>query len=318
MARYVRNAAVLLKLESTYGTDPTPTGGANALLVSDLTYPEFVAQNVDRGNVKPYFGNDEQLVGTYHQTCGFSVELAGSGAAGTEPAWGALLQAMGFEEDVQASYVAYTPVTEGILSCTIYFYDSGVFHKFTGARGTARLVLKVGEKPRLVCTFTGLYNTLTAAAVPAVTLTPWVTPLIVNNANSGQLTLGATYSAGGISSGTEFCSQGLEIDLANEIAVTQMVGCVSADITDRKPVADLVLELDAAAEVSGMAAVLANTLSAVSMEHGTAAGNIVLVHMPKVQRINPRKEELNGLRLIGYQGIVKPDAGNDEIVIVAK
>jgi hypothetical protein len=32
--RYVRNSAILAKTETTYGTDPTPTGGANAILVS--------------------------------------------------------------------------------------------------------------------------------------------------------------------------------------------------------------------------------------------------------------------------------------------
>ena len=36
-ARYVRNSAILAKVEGTYGTDSTPTGAANAVLVSNLS-----------------------------------------------------------------------------------------------------------------------------------------------------------------------------------------------------------------------------------------------------------------------------------------
>jgi hypothetical protein len=37
------------------------------------------AQNVERGNIRPYLGGDEQLVGTRYVEMGFDVELVGSG-----------------------------------------------------------------------------------------------------------------------------------------------------------------------------------------------------------------------------------------------
>lgn len=318
MARYVRQAAVLLELEAVYGTDIVPTPGADALLVKDLTYPEFVANNVDRDNIKPYFGNNEQLVGTRHQTCGFKVELAGSGAAGTAPPWGKSLLACAFAEDVQAAYVAYTPITDAIKSATIYWYDSGVFHKFTGTMGNPKLSVKVGEIPYIEFTMTGLYNTLTAAALPAITLSAWTKPLVASKVNTGSLTFGGTYAAGVVTGGTGYCSTGLEVDMGNQVDFTAMIGCERVDVSDRKANANFMLELTAAEEVAAMAIVENNTLANVSIEHGTVAGNIVLISMPKVQRINPRKDDLNGLRMISYEGIVTPNTGNDEIVIVAK
>ena len=47
MARYIRNTLVLFKVESTPGTDATPTGAADAVLVSDLSINPLDANNID-------------------------------------------------------------------------------------------------------------------------------------------------------------------------------------------------------------------------------------------------------------------------------
>jgi len=320
MPRYVRSTAILLELETTYGVDPVPTAGADALLASNLGYPDFVANNVDRGNIKPYFGSDQQLVGTHYQKCSFDLEIAGSGTAGTAPAWAKALLACGFSETlVAATYAEYKPLTDNQPSCTIYWYDSGVFHKLTGAKGTVKPMLKVGEKPVLHFEFTGIYNTLTAAAVPAVTLTAWQQPLVATDSNTADLTFGATYAAGAITGGTTYPSLGLETDVANKVDFTPLIGRESVEITDRQAALSITLELTAAQEVSFMADVLANTYRAISMQHGLVAGNTVLIHAPQVQLFNPKKAALNDVRLLQYDGrLVPTTAGNDELVIVAK
>ena len=45
MSRLARKTAILAKIETTYNTDPTPTGAANAVLISNPNY-KFSAQNV--------------------------------------------------------------------------------------------------------------------------------------------------------------------------------------------------------------------------------------------------------------------------------
>ena len=82
MSRLIRNTAILAKTETVYGVDAVPTGAANALLVSNLSINPLNAQNVDRNNIRPYLGGDEQLVGSRYVEMGFDVELVGAGTPG--------------------------------------------------------------------------------------------------------------------------------------------------------------------------------------------------------------------------------------------
>ena len=91
------------------------------------------------------------------------------------------------------------------------------------------------------------------------------------------------------------------------------------DITQRALQGSLKLDLTAAQEVTFYGTVLAATLQAVSIVHGTTGGNKVLVHQPSVQLYDVTKEELNGRRLIGYKtrGVPTPGGnGNDEFRLV--
>jgi hypothetical protein len=42
-----------------------------------------------------------------------------------------------------------------------------------------------------------------------------------------------------------------------------------------------------------------------------------MLHMPAVQLINPKKEELQGKRLIGFDMRILPSSGNDELRIIS-
>jgi hypothetical protein len=320
MARYTRNTAILVKIETTYGVDSVPTGGANAILVSNQSINPLNAQNVDRALVRPYFGGSEQLTGTRYKEVSFDVEFVGSGTAGTAPAWGPLLRACGMAETVTASTrVDYLPITNSQESVTVYYFDDGVRHVLLGARGTFTLNLKVGEIPRLGFRFQGIDGGDTAVANPSVTLTNFRTPEVVVDANSADVTFGATHSASGapaLTGGTTYPSQGLELDIANKVSYVALLGGEGHDITDRQATGKVNLDLTAAQEVSFMSTVKANTLQSVGLQHGTQAGFRGLVFMPAVQLINPSKQEVEGRRLIGHDLRVNPSAGNDELRIV--
>lgn len=320
MTRYVRNTAILAKIESPYGADATPVGATDALLVSDLSINPLNAQNVDRNNIRPYFGASEQLVGTSFVECGFSVELVGSGTAGTAPAWGKLLRACGFAETITAmTRVDYNPVSSLFESLTIYWYDDGVLHKLLGARGTAQVMLNLADRPMMRYSFTGLYGGVSAAALPSVTLTAFKTPEVVTDTNSGDITWGATHSLMGapaLVGGTVYPSKGLELDLGGSVNFRPLLGKETVEITDRAITGRLSLDLEPAAEVSFLADVRANTVSSLGMTHGTVTGTKTLVFAPKVQRINPVKEDDQGQRLLGYSLRLVPNMGNDELRIV--
>ena len=61
MALLNRKRVILLELESSYGTDPTPTG-ADAILVRDLSITPQASDDVSRDLIRPYLGASRQLL----------------------------------------------------------------------------------------------------------------------------------------------------------------------------------------------------------------------------------------------------------------
>ncbi len=320
MGRLIRKTAILAKIETTYGTDATPTGVDNALVVSNLSINPLNAQNVDRAIIRAYLGASEQLVGTNYVEMGFDIELVGSGVLGEAPAWGPLMRSIGFAETVtEDTRVDYTPVSDVFESATIYWYDDGVLHKGFGARGTATMDLTVGQKPVISFKFVAINGGIAAASNPATTLTAWRVPQIVIDANSGNLTFGATHAAvvaPVLVGGTPYPSQGLTIDLGISAPFEPLLGEESVPITDRQITGSIKLKQTAAQEVSMYTDVLATTKRSIGLVHGTVANDKVLVFMPSVQLTEPTKEELNGSRMIGYKLRAIPVSGNDELRIV--
>jgi len=319
MTRYIRNTAILAKLEATQGTDSVPTGSANALLVSDVSINPLNAQNVDRDLIRPYFGGSEQLVGTAFKEVSFTVELAGSGTAGTAPAWGALVEACGFLGSGAAGFRQFAPDSPANQkSCTIYYFDDGVRHRLLGAKGTFTLGAGVGDRPTLAFTFQGINGGDTAVANPAVTLSAWRAPLVVTEANSGDVKMGGTYATGAVTSGTAYTSRGLEIILGNTVSFTPLLGKEFIDLSARAVTGTIQMDLTASQQVALMTDVKSNALSSMSLEHGSAPGAIVGVFMGAVQLINPTQQEINGRRLIGFELRSVPVVGNDDLIIYTR
>jgi hypothetical protein len=317
--RRIRKTAILAKIESVYKTDPVPTGAANSILVSDLEINPLNSENVDRDLVRAYLGGSEQLVGTAFLEMGFTVELQGAGAAGTAPAWGPLMRACGFAETVTAgNRVEYNPISDSEESVTIYWYDDGVLHKGLGCRGSFELEANIGQRPVLRFRFVCIDGGISAAANPSQTLTGWIKPLVVTDTNTGDVTLGCTYSAGALSSGTAYPSSGITISSGIVATHTPMLGQETVEISDREVTGAIQLDLTAAEEVTFMGTVKANTTQSLGLVHGTTAGQIVVLYAPVVQLINPTKQEINGKRIIGYDLRMVPSIGNDELKIVAR
>lgn len=318
--RLIRNTAILFKQETTYGADATPTGAANALLVSNLSITPFNAQNVDRDIIRPFLGGSEQLVGTRYVQMGFDIELSGSGAVATAPAWGPLLLSCGFAETLTATFRAdYTPVSTGFKSATINWFDDGLMHKATGCRGNVMFKLGVGQRPVMSFSFTGMYATPVVATPGAVTLTAFKTPQVITDANTGDILLGGTHANGTaptIVGGQAFPSQGIEIDMGNKVDFNALLGGETVDLSQRSVTAKVMFDLDATQEAAAYAAVESNTLTTIGLQHGTVANQKVLLWMPFVQRINPTKGETNGKRLVGFDLRAVPTSGDDEIRVV--
>lgn len=315
MARKIKNTIILAKIEVTNGTPVVPAA-TDALQIADASF-DLDYKNVERNLIRSGMGHGGTLVGSRHVKIDFTCELFASGTAGTAPAWGRLLLACAMAEVVTpGSRVEYTPVSDGLKALTIQYYMDGIIHTAVGCMGTVTLSEPEGDRPTLKFSFVGADGGNAVSALPATTLTDWKTPEVVNAANSGKLTLGGVYAAGAVTGGVEYCSRGLEINLANDNKYISLLGCVGADITDRKPTGKFEIELTAAQEVAMRAEINANTATTVSLIHGSAAGKRVLVHAPRAVRLNPKYSDYEGIALLGCDFNVEPIAGNDELRIV--
>lgn len=319
--RYVRNSAILAKTEATYGTDPTPTGVANAILVSNLSITPLNAQNVSRDLIRGYFGGSEQLIGTAYVECKFDVELAGSGAAGTAPAYGPLLIGCGMAETVTATYhVVYDPISASQKGTTIWYYVDGVKHVLNGARGTFEIKMGLGERPVMSFTFLGLDGGVTATALPSQTLTAFKTPIAITDANTSDFTLGSALTLGSqipaIAGGTVYPSRGLSVNFGNTLNHVPLLGGESVDIVSRDTTGRVTLDLTAAQQASFHTDIKANTTTTATFLHGTTAGYKVILSAPAVQRINPTYTEQNGRVMTDMDLRFTPSTGNDEFKLV--
>jgi hypothetical protein len=316
MTRKVRNAIILAKIETTVGADAVPTGAANAILVSNQSI-EYTFNNVDRALVRGYFGASEQLAGTRYVSISYDVELSGSGTAGNAPAYGPLLRGCGLAEVVTAGQrVEYNPISTGLEALTHYYYDDGLLHKALACRGTVELKMGLSERPVLSFRFLGVDGGVAAAANPAATLTAFKKPVPITDANAGDINIGCTYAAGALTGGTSYKSRGLNLNLGNDVKFLPLLGGEEIDITNRDISGSCELMLSAADEATFMADITANTTTTLGFSFGTAAGNKIIVHAPNVQRVNPKKVDYEGRRLIGFDLRLTPVSGNDDFRLV--
>lgn len=301
-----RKKVLLAKIEGTYGTDSTPTGGDDAMLVANVTVQPFQSETVQRETVQPYLG----ARGIFHVgqrvMLEFDVELAGGGAVDTPPPYGPLLRACGLDETINASTsVVYAPVSESFESVTIHFHQDGSKHAVVGARGTCSLRLNVKQLPYVHFAMTGLYVAPAAASDPTPTLTGFQTPLTVSNDNTGTFTL---HSHSGK-------LQSCELNLGNAVVHRELVGEESVQITDRQSAGTIVIEAPALGTKNFFAAAAAGTQAALQVIHGSATGNTVQVDAPKVQLVNPQYQESDALVMLQMGLELVPNAGDDELTL---
>lgn len=311
MAKLARVRSILAKTESSYGSDSTPTGSANAIQVSALEINPAESEVLSRDLIRSYLGNSPQLIANTRVSVTFTVEYAGSGAAGTAPKYGPLLEACGFGETIVSSTsVTYAPISTTPESVTIYVDSDGIRHKVTGARGTFSLSLNANQIPVYNFTMTGQYVAPTDTASPSLTFSNQADPEIFNDTNTTAFTL---FSATGLA------LQSAEIDLGNEVVYRELVNSTKEVIVvDRAATANFVIEAPALSVKDFFALSVAGTAGNLSIVHGATAGNIITLSSPAtgLSLGNPTYSEDQGIVMLNIPTTMVPSsAGNDELTI---
>jgi hypothetical protein len=302
--RYFDKLAMLAKLEATYGVDAAPTGAANAMLMTNVKVTHL-ADELSRELLLPYFGLQGVILTGRHIRIEGEIEVAGSGTAGTLPAFGPLLSACGMAAVVvEGVSVTYSPVSGGFTSASIYYNRDGERHIALGARGNVTWSFVPRQIPRFKFSLLALEGTIADQVLPEVDVTDFVTPVPVSRANT-------TFSLHGVSPVTE----SVEFDLGQKVEPRFLIGEDTIKVTGRGSTGKAVLQAGTLAEKDWYAIAGARTRAALSLTHGTVAGNIVTVAAPAVEVGLPEEGETQKIvnRTLGL-GFV-PVNGNDELTI---
>lgn len=94
MPNLVRNGYALVASEATYGTDPTPAA-ANAVRCISIDVNPITGDRQQRNNLQGYLGARKSMLARDHVGVTITLELGGSGTAGTAPRFGPLLLSCG-------------------------------------------------------------------------------------------------------------------------------------------------------------------------------------------------------------------------------
>ena len=309
MPKLHRKRSILAKAESSYGSDPTPTGSANYVQVIDLNIEPIVSDEVSRDLIRPYMGNYEVIPANTRVNVTFDVEMSGSGTAGTAPKYGAILKACGLSETVVSSTsVTYAPVTTPSDSVTLFVNYDGIRHKVTGARGTFSLNCEVNNIPRISFSLTGIFNAPTDTALPTVTVSNQASPLIFKNGSTSNFAIFGFAAA----------LQSWNLDFNNEVIYRELVGGTKEVlITDRRPSGTAVIESPALSAHNFFTDYTGTSTGTNTWLHGTVAGNKVTVSCPQTDLGQPTYEESDGITMLSLPFMATPTASaNNEFSLV--
>lgn len=147
MSLLTNKRTVLAKIETTYGTDPSPAG-IDAILLKNLTITPISAELVSRDLIRPFLGNSENLLAQKYVQMDFEVEYQGAGSVGVAPGLDPLLRACGMAKSI-------TQVTCSIASAATILTVTRTAHGFV-----------VGDKVLISgCTDTAKNVVVTVASV---------------------------------------------------------------------------------------------------------------------------------------------------------
>lgn len=303
---------LLAKEESVYGTDPTPTPGSNAIECFDckVNYRgDVLERNLHSNSLSP----NPPKIGKRWIDVNFSVELKGSGTAGSAPIIGDLLEACGFVETVSAgSSVTYVPASSTMKSVTLYVHDmidSTVCrrHKVTGARGEVNFVFESGQVARAEFSLSGLYNiptdtTVSFTSYPETTLPPIVESL--------------TFTLNSI---TSLVCQAVNFAMGNRVVAKDdfnSAGSIKAfTINGRKPTGKMNPESVTVATYDYWTDWLAATQRSMSLILGSTAGNKVTITAPKITIDEIPEGDREGIRTDEIPFRLSKSTANDEISV---
>lgn len=311
MDRY-NKSLVLAKIESVYGTDPTPTVLANALVTMGVPTFDIISNPKERNVPLGHFGKVAPVNVGEGLKLNFTTELKGSGAAGTASRYGCLFRACGMTEAIRAGVdVSYTPnSTQDGESVTLWFYANTTLHKITGCVGTFNIKLSANDIAVVEWQFTGLYagsGHATTVSFPSPTHET-IAPVIWKNASFQYNSISVVIP--------EFT-----FDIGNEVVARKNGnGTYGVDryiIKDRLSKGNMSVEKVALSTLNPFSIFDGSTQYNISSNSGASAGNICALAVTGATLEVPKYADRDNMQYYDLPFTVNPtiSTGNNEIVL---
>lgn len=308
-----QKALVMVKKEVTFGVDPVPAPGTDAILVSDPTFSVDV-NVLERNFARPDFSQYASVIGRKLASVAFSIQMHGSGTADVAPIWARLLEACAMTRTTTTDAVGppvvegaeiFTPVTSAQTSVTIYLYYEGLLHKMTGCMGTFTIAAEAGGNAVISFTMTGNYVAPVDSTYPA-------SP-VFQDVVSPQVEL-AALAYGGDSS---LVVNAFNMDIGNNVVpradVNSSDGYRGVRISGRNTTGGIDPEVEE--EDTFWTQMTASTLAAFTMTIGQTDGNKIVLTAPKTQIIGIGYGDRENLRTYDLSLAFRRNTGNDEFAI---
>jgi len=310
-----RAKTLLAKIEGVYGVGSVLTG-AEAMLTKNLSINPYSGNTISRDTDRASLGNSEQINTNPFVEITFDVELAGAKTAGDVPGYGCLLRSSGFSETINVGTdVIYQPVSSGYESVTLAYLQknnagTNQLHQVVGARGSASFGFSKESIPMISFKFIGFYKTPEDVAAIIADHSSFADPLPISNAQT-SLTIGA-YSP---------IAESISFDMASDVKARNVINQNEVIVTDRKPTGSTSVQAPDVSTKNFFAEVESHngiTVQALSLIHGTTAGNIVQIDAPKVQLTTIAMQDGDGELHYNLGLSFIPDAGDDEFLLTIK
>lgn len=298
-----RKITLFAALELTYGTAVALTS-ADAIRTHDLKCTPFDATAIERNVDGSATGNSGVIHTGEHVGFEFDVEMAGSGVAGTAPAYGRLFKACQMSETVvEDTSVTYEPASNGTDSLTMYYQLDGQRHAGKGARGTWSIKFDSQGIPYIHFKFTAMWVDPVTVADIAPTFTGFILPKPVAFAYTPKISL----------HGVDSVFKSFSYDHANDVQFYDNPGEQFVDIVAKKPAGSISLLAPALSTKNYFTTARDNTQGNLTLIHGMTAGNIITFAAPLTQLLQPKYGDDKGRAMIEANLAFVFDAGDDEM-----
>lgn len=272
-------ACVLAKKEATYGVDSAPTAAANGILTRNYSGKPVDTDRIERNLDTRVFGALATVPSNERRTFSYEVEIAGSGAAGTAPAWMELLEGCGMAAPVltagQRAVQNFAAVGVNATAITHYDHMADQRRKALGSVGSFTLDFTAGAYPFFGFTWMGLIPAVTPfdkVAPGSVDLTRFQQPVEVNIDNTDVLLDGYAPAL-----------RSWRGDAGVTTAMRNLVGKRYVRRGNHVFTSTAVIEAPDIQTKNYIQSLRTGALISWSVEHGTVAGNIFKASSPKVQ-----------------------------------